>query len=229
MTHTYQIKGMTCNHCVETVKKALEGIEGILSAEVTLEPPLAIVAMSRHISEDTMNMALAAAGNYSLKMASEHNHTAHVDQEHIHHHSSDAGSTGNKKQTTGHHAHTGHGGHAGHGSHNPAHGEMGHDHHRMMIADFRKRFWISLVLAVPILLLSPMIQHWLGVSWRFPGDKYVLFALSSVVYAYGGKPFLGGFIDEVRKKAPGMMTLIAMAISVAYFYSAATTFGLPGE
>ena len=106
---------------------------------------------------------------------------------------------------------------------------MGHDHHRMMIEDFKKRFWLSLVLTVPILLLSPMIQHWLGITWTFPGSQYLLFALSSVVYFYGGWPFLQGFFTEGKDKAPGMMTLIAMAISVAYFYSAATTFGLPGE
>lgn len=102
-------------------------------------------------------------------------------------------------------------------------------HHHMMIADFRKRFWVSLILTFPILLLAPMIQHWLGVDWKFPGDSYLLFGLSSIVYFYGGWPFITGFVDEIKNKAPGMMTLIAMAISVAYFYSAATTFGLPGE
>lgn len=106
---------------------------------------------------------------------------------------------------------------------------MGHDHHRMMIADFKKRFWVSLVLTVPILILSPMIQGWLGVDWQFPGSKYILFALSTIVYFYGGYPFLKGLFDEVKSKSPGMMTLIAMAISVAYFYSAATTWGLPGK
>ncbi len=111
----------------------------------------------------------------------------------------------------------------------PAHGHAGHDHHRMMIADFKKRFWVALVLTLPILLLSPMIQHWLGLDWQFPGSKYLLFALSSIVYFYGGWPFLKGFFEEIKARSPGMMTLIAMAISVAYFYSSATVFGLPGE
>lgn len=106
---------------------------------------------------------------------------------------------------------------------------MGHDHHRMMIADFKKRFWWSLALTVPILLLSPMIQEWLGIAWHFTGDKYLLFALSAAVYFYGGRPFLNGFRDEMKDRAPGMMTLIAMAISVAFFYSAATSFFLPGK
>ncbi len=114
-----------------------------------------------------------------------------------------------------------------HDQHNSHKG--GHDHHRMMIADFKKRFWVSLALTAPILLLAPMIQQWLGVEWGFKGGNYLLFLISSTVFIYGGYPFLKGFSDEVKKKSPGMMTLIAMAISVAYFYSAATTFGLPGK
>lgn len=128
------------------------------------------------------------------------------------------------------HNHSTHSMHEGaHRGHNSSHGEMGHDHHRMMIAEFKKRFWFSLILTFPILLLAPMIQHWLGVDWKFPGDSYLLFALSSMVYFYGGRPFIKGFFDEIKSKSPGMMTLIAMAISVAYFYSTATTFGLPGQ
>lgn len=105
---------------------------------------------------------------------------------------------------------------------------MGHDHHRMMIEDFKRRFWVTLVLTFPILFLSPMIQGFFGFEYSFPGSNYVLFVLSSVVYFYGGWPFIKGFWDEVKQGAPGMMTLIAMAISVAYFYSTATVFGLPG-
>jgi len=106
----------------------------------------------------------------------------------------------------------------------------GHDH-GAMVADFRRRFWVTLVLTPPVLLLSPMIQHWLGVAetLAFAGDGLVLFALSTIVYVYGGWPFLTGFLSELRKGQPGMMTLIALAISAAYFFSAATTFGFPGE
>src|SRR5260221_10458373 len=109
-----------------------------------------------------------------------------------------------------------------------AHG--GHDDHRAMVADFRRRFWLCLALTLPVLLLSPMIQHGLGLgdALRFRGDGLVLFALSSVIYVYGGRPFLTGFSAEVRNGEPGMMTLVAVAISVAYFYSAAVTFGLQG-
>ncbi len=103
------------------------------------------------------------------------------------------------------------------------------DHHRMMIEDFRKRFWISLIITIPVLLLSPMIQQWLGLDWQFQGDKYVLFGLSSVIFFYGGFPFLKGLVDELKKKSPGMMTLIAIAIVVAYGYSSAVVFGLEGK
>lgn len=129
-----------------------------------------------------------------------------------------------------HHNHNHHHNHHSSSSQKPIpHGHEGHDHHKMMIEDFKKRFWIALVLTIPILILSPMIQRWIGVDWQFTGSKYVLFALSSVVFFYGGLPFIKGFWKEIRERNLGMMTLIAMAISVAYFYSSATTYGLEGE
>jgi Cu2+-exporting ATPase len=114
-----------------------------------------------------------------------------------------------------------------HGS-NPAMGMEGHNHHAMMIADFKKRFYVVLVLTVPIMLLSVMIQHFIGVSWQFPASPYILFALSSVVFVYGGWPFLTGLVNEVKAKNPGMMFLIGFAITVAYSYSVAIVFGLKG-
>ncbi|GIV58672.1 MAG: heavy metal translocating P-type ATPase [Rhodothermaceae bacterium] len=101
----------------------------------------------------------------------------------------------------------------------------------MMVEDFRKRFWISLLLTLPILALSPMIQGFLGIeeALRFPGDRYVLWALSSVVFFYGGWPFLQGLFSELRKRQPGMMTLISVAITTAYVYSSAVVFGLAGK
>lgn len=107
-------------------------------------------------------------------------------------------------------------------------GMAGHDHHKMMIEDFKKRFWISTLLTIPILVFSPMIQSFLGYELLLPGNAFILFALSTIVYFWGGLPFLKGFYEEVKAKNPGMMTLIAMAISVAYFYSTATVFGLQG-
>ncbi len=107
-------------------------------------------------------------------------------------------------------------------------GIAGHDHHRMMIEDFKKRFWVSLIITIPILVFSSMIQQFFNYQLLLPGNKYILLALSSIIYFWGGWPFLKGFFGEIKKGAPGMMTLISMAISVAYFYSVATVFGLPG-
>ncbi|MCZ2083306.1 MAG: copper-translocating P-type ATPase, partial [Flavobacteriales bacterium] len=107
-------------------------------------------------------------------------------------------------------------------------GKEGHDHHQMMIADFKKRFWVTLVLTIPILVFSPMIQTFFGYEFLLPGNSYVLFGLGTIVYFYGGWPFLKGFWSEIKGGSPGMMTLISMAISVAYFYSSATVFGLKG-
>ncbi len=111
---------------------------------------------------------------------------------------------------------------------NPPMGMAGHNHHAMMIADFKKRFYVVLVLTIPIMLLSTMIQHWLGVHWQFGGSQYILFALSTIVFVYGGFPFLKGLVDEVKTKNPGMMFLIGFAITIAYTYSVAVIFGLQG-
>jgi Cu2+-exporting ATPase len=103
-----------------------------------------------------------------------------------------------------------------------------HDHHAMMIADFKKRFYVVLVLTIPVMLLSMQIQQWLHLDINFSGSSYLLFALASVIFVYGGWPFLSGWISEMMAKKPGMMTLIGFAISVAYAYSTATVFGLKG-
>jgi Cu2+-exporting ATPase len=103
----------------------------------------------------------------------------------------------------------------------------GHNH-SAMIDDFKKRFYIVLILAVPIMFLSEMIQHWTGIHITFAGSQYVLFGLSTVVFIYGGMPFLKGLVSELQHRKPGMMTLIGFAITVAYIYSVAVVFGLYG-
>lgn len=131
-----------------------------------------------------------------------------------------------------HHTEHQHEAHQHHEHHDNKHNHEGHnhrDHHKMMIKDFKKRFIISCALTLPILLLSPMIQSWIGVEWSFTGDKYILFTLSSVIYFYGGYPFLKGLVDELKKKSAGMMTLIAIAVSAAYLYSVSVVFGLQGK
>jgi Cu2+-exporting ATPase len=115
--------------------------------------------------------------------------------------------------------------HQGHDAHR---GMSEHDHHAMMIVDFKKRFYVVLVLTLPVMLLSMQIQQWLHLDLRFTGSSYLLFALASVVFVYGGWPFLSGWLSEMKAKNPGMMTLIGFAITVAYAYSAATVFGLTG-
>jgi len=116
-----------------------------------------------------------------------------------------------------------------HEGHEAAGGKEHGNHHTHMLEDFRKRFIVSFVLTFPVLLLSPTIQDFFNFELHVLGADYITFLLSSVVYFYGGYPFLKGIKEELSAKSPGMMTLIAIAISVAYFYSSAVVFGLHGE
>ncbi len=111
-----------------------------------------------------------------------------------------------RKEREGHNKHTGH-----------------------SIEMFSKRFYISLVLTVPIIILSPFFQQLFRFSLSFGGDRFVVFLISSFIFFYGGWPFLIGAFNEIKDKAVGMMTLISLAIGVAYFYSSAVVFGLKGE
>ncbi|NYT12869.1 MAG: heavy metal translocating P-type ATPase, partial [Methanomassiliicoccales archaeon] len=122
--------------------------------------------------------------------------------------------------------HSDHGDDGKEGSHE---GHRDHGDHSAHIADFRRRFLVSLILTIPILLLSQTIQDWFGFEITIPYQEIVIFLLAAVVYFYGGWPFLKGTANELRKRLPGMMTLIAMAISVAFFYSSATVFFLEGK
>lgn len=132
----------------------------------------------------------------------------------------------NKHEEHNHDTHEDHnhnGDHEGHSHHDH------HEHHKQMVRDFKFRFWWVLALTIPIMALSPMIQDFMGVDWRFAGDKWILAALSTIVYFFGGWPFLTGLVDELKKKQPGMMTLIGLAISIAYLYSTAVVFGFEGD
>jgi len=123
-----------------------------------------------------------------------------------------------------------HGAHAGPKAEASSHEEHSKGRHEgHSVADFRRRFWISLAVTVPVILISPGLPFVPGgriVS--IPGADWVLLGLSTFLYIYGGMPFLKGFVRELRDRKPGMMTLVAVAISVAYFYSAAIVFGLEG-
>lgn len=100
------------------------------------------------------------------------------------------------------------------------------NHH---IKDFRNRFYISLILTLPILILSPLIQNILGFNIEFNGSQILQYILSTIIFVYGGYPFLKGSVDEIKNKSIGMMTLIALAISIAYIYSSAVVLGLQGQ
>src|SRR5262245_54309561 len=121
-------------------------------------------------------------------------------------------------------------GHPGHGAAEHHH-DGGGSHHAHMVADFRRRFWVSLVLSIPVLALAPLIQGWLGLGdvLAFRGDRAVQAVLATVIYVYGGWPFLRGFVSELAEGRPGMMTLISVATTVAWGYSALVTAGLSGE
>jgi len=95
-----------------------------------------------------------------------------------------------------------------------------------MMEDFRRRFIVSMILTVPILILSPTFQSFFGFTYLFPGSDLILLALSTAVYVYGGWPFLKGIVQEIRDRLPGMMTLIAVAITVAYTFSTGVVLGL---
>src|SRR5688500_8630205 len=143
-----------------------------------------------------------------------HNHSVPKQPEPLHDHTHlghDNNDESASNQAHQHHAGTGHDKHAGHHTH-----------------DFLKRFWICLGLTIPILLLSEMIQHWFGFRIAFHEDQYVLFALGTILYFYGGMPFLKGMVSEIRHKSIGMMTLVALAITIAFVYSVAIIFGLEG-
>lgn len=105
------------------------------------------------------------------------------------------------------------------------------DHHAHMVADFRRRFLISLALSIPVIILSPMLQELFGLrdAMGFAGDAYISAAISTVIFFYGGWPFLKGIYDELSERQPGMMTLIAVAITTAYIYSVAVVLGLEGK
>ncbi|MGZ7013756.1 MAG: P-type ATPase, partial [Acidimicrobiales bacterium] len=103
-----------------------------------------------------------------------------------------------------------HGGHAGHGDH---------------IAVFRRRFWVSLAVTVPMVVTSDMVMEWFGYELDLPGISWVGPVLGSFIFLWGGWPFLSGGVAEIKARQPGMMLLIAMAITVAYTASMATSLG----
>ncbi|MHA6253231.1 copper-translocating P-type ATPase [Oceanobacillus sp. CAU 1775] len=140
---------------------------------------------------------------------------SHLQNEHNHSHDSMHEDHGNHNHKDHDHDHEGHGGHG--------------NHHEHMIEDFKKRFWVSLGLALPISYLSEMTQMLLGYEVNFTGDTLLLFLLSTIIFFYGGKPFLVGAWEELKSKTPAMMMLISLAIVAAYVYSSLTVFFIEGS
>lgn len=119
-----------------------------------------------------------------------------------------------------------------HEHHNHDHSdEQDYDKHAgHSVAMFRNKFWVCLVLTIPVLLYSDNVARWLHITApSFPGSMYIPFILSSVIFFYGGWVFIKGAISELKSRLPGMMTLISLAIVTSYVYSLATVFGLKGE
>ncbi|HUT21589.1 MAG TPA: heavy metal translocating P-type ATPase, partial [Anaerolineae bacterium] len=144
---------------------------------------------------------------------SQHEHEGHTAQQH-----------GEHQQRTGQ-GHQGHEGHSANGGDHQRHTD--HSGHEQM---FRRRFWISLLLSIPVLVFSPALQDFLGYTApQFPGSQWVTPLFSAIVFVYGGIPFLRMAIPELRNRQPGMMTLISMAILVAFGYSLATLFVRVGK
>jgi len=143
------------------------------------------------------------------------NHSMHeMQMEHVGHNMEMA-----SEEHMDHASHAGHDEHAGHGTDHTGHEQM-----------FRTRFWGSLLLSIPVLVFSPMIQKLLGFSIpTFPGSDWIPFVFSLVIFAYGGIPFINMAKPEIRDREPGMMTLISLAISVALIYSLAAQLFSLGE
>jgi len=104
-------------------------------------------------------------------------------------------------------------------------------HHEHMVQDFKRRFFVSLALTVPLAILSPMLRSLIGFGDEvfFSGHMLVMLGLATAIFFYGGWPFLKGLVDELKDGAPGMMTLIALAITVAYLYSGLVALGIQGK
>ncbi|WP_420022123.1 copper-translocating P-type ATPase [Candidatus Enterococcus huntleyi] len=142
-------------------------------------------------------------------------------ENHMNHHTHDMNNMDHDKQD--------HTMHMAHGSHDMAgidHMHMdhsGHDmggmDHSMHMGNFKQKFWLSLIIAIPIIILSPMMGITLPFQFTFPGSEWLVLALATFLFFYGGQPFLSGAKMELQQKSPAMMTLIAMGISVSYIYS----------
>ncbi len=169
---------------------------------------------SKHVSEEHMAHAQHEGGE----------HEKHVKHEEMQQHADHSMHEKHAMEEEGHGEHGEHEEHAMHGEHE------GHEgHHEMMVKDFKKRFIVSAILSVPVLFFSPTVQGAFQYNISFTGVEYMLLFFSSIIFFYGGIPFFKGLVDEFKKELPGMMTLVAIAITAAYAYSAAVVLIIPGK
>lgn len=181
---------------------------------------------AEHAMQSEPEQAHGAGHGVETAIMMDEANNEHAQHAHSHHTQQPAPDTGNA-MAIGHGAmHAGHGESAGQEEHSGHGAHVDHIGHEQM---FRKRFWISLVLSIPVLLYSQGLQMLLGYSMpAFPGSQWIAPIFSVIVFAYGGVPFIQMALPELQTRQPGMMTLISLAIGVAFIYSVATLF-LPGQ
>lgn len=250
------VHGLTTKEQAEAIRNVLVGQEGILNAEVTIDPPQAALTVEHRPSLTDIQRLVSTVGSFHVMEAQDESASSHADHpateppipfmhHHVAHQTASTDEPPAEQQALQHIGHDGHSGpddnlkHQGgtgmdHGHMNHAdmdHSQMKHgaghgDHdHGAMIADFLRRFWICLILSVPVVAFSMMFQELVGYQLEVPYREPLVVVLASVIYIYGGWPFLTGMIGELRTRQPGMMTLVAVAITAAYAYSVSVSFG----
>ena len=266
------LHGLTTPEQAGAIQQALSGQPGILDAQVTVDPPEALLTAEHHPGIDEIQQLVSAVGSfYVMEMPSapsnghrrQHNKPTTVSPSSMHHGGMNqpqpAPDADNESPAEQHRTvaralqHIGHDGHSGPDSPEQHQGSAGMDHSRMdhsqtkpdemdhskmnhggsggghdhgaMIADFLRRFWVCLALSVPVVGLSMMFRDLTGYTVDFPYRNGVVLVLASVIYVYGGWPFLTGMVGELRTRKLGMMTLVAVAITTAYVYSVVVLVG----
>ncbi len=267
--HRFTVHGLTTPEQANAIRQILVDQAGILDAQVTVNPPEAVLTVEQPPSLADIQRFVTTVGPFHVMDAQsvasnalghhDHRIPADVNSPATHHH----GDRAEQKPTTDHESpaeqhrtvaralqHIGHDGHSG--PDNPTrhpekkdmdpgrmdHSQMNHsamDHSKMghgsghdhgaMIADFLRRFWVCILLSVPVVAFSMMFQALVGYHLDFPFRNLIVLVLASVIYIYGGWPFLTGLIGELRNRQLGMMTLVAVAITAAYAYSVAVAVG----
>lgn len=276
MTHQHRfiVHGLTTNEQAVAIRNVLIGQQGILDAEITINPPQAILTVEHHPSLTAIQQLVSTVGSFHIMEDTEsltthlhhsagesptspQNYVAHTHQtpaadespaeqqalQHIGHddhsgpdsnqpYQGDSGmKPGHRQYGTPGDDHTNHAGmdhsrtRTGQMQHGAGHGGHGGHDHGAMIADFLRRFWICLILSVPVVALSMMFQELVGYHLDFAYREPLVVGLASVIYVYGGWPFLTGMLGELRTRQPGMMTLVAVAITAAYAYSVTVSLG----